>query len=174
MATTTQPQVLNLTIAVLNGLLPFDLPYGSEPVYIIDGSPGPNQPDNMVTVMPLPSDGTRAQTDWEDTVKGRIEEYDVQIHVWCYVGGAPDPNSLSTAQLQARTNAATIEAAIENAFLVDTNLSVINNGTAAITWQLPSVSDYTQTTTAEDDGKGRYAQFDMVLHVYNYLAGPGS
>lgn len=178
MTTSSVAQVLDLSIAKILGLLPLDLPNGSsEPFYLVDGSPGPGAKGvaNLITVMPLPQDESRGSQEWEDSTKGRIEEYDIQIHIWSYVGGGADPNTLTTAQQQARANATLAEAAIENAFLVDANLSAqLGTGANPITWMLLAGVSYSQTNPEEDDGKGRFSQYDLTYHVYNYLSGPGS
>lgn len=179
MATSTQPKVLNLLVQKLNGLLPFALTTGSEPVYIFDGVPT-SGPNNIVAVMPLPGDESHGREIWRDTAGGRIEEYSVQVIVRSYVGGASDPNSLSTAQTAARANAAIIQAAIEASLLSDLTLANENGNAQAIIQFGGGDSDlppwevsYSQTNTDDDDGKGRYAAFTMILNIYNYLDGAG-
>lgn len=178
MATTTQPTVLNLLIQKFNSLAPFALSPGSEEAYIVDGSPGPNMPDNLIAVMPWPNDTSRGTEEWEDTSGGRLERYAIQVRIRSYVGGAADPNSLSTAQSAARANASVMQAAIEGSLLADLNLANENEGSQVIiqfgdTTNPPWEIDYYQTNIDDDDGKGRYAEYLMTLNIFNYLAGAG-
>lgn len=182
MATSSQATVLDLLIQKLNGLTPFALPQGSEPAYIVDGSPGQNMPDNIIAVMPMSSDTSRGRQSWRDTFGGRIEEYSIELRIRSYVGGVSDPNvsALSTAQGQARANATVMQAAIEQSLLQDLTLAAENSGSQVIIQfgggdsnTPPWTLDYSQTNVADDDGKGRYSEYLMVLNVYNYLAGAG-
>lgn len=183
MATSTQAQVLNLLIQKFNGLTPFSFPYGNDIAYVIDGAPGPNMPPNLIGVMPLPPDTTRGRQTWRATSGSRIEEYAIQVRIRSYVGGGPDPNvanALSTAQGQARANASVMQAAVEQSLLTDLTLAAENSGAQAIIQfgggdsDLPPWTvDYAQTNV-DDDGKGRYSEYLMVLNIYNYLAGAGS
>lgn len=183
MATSSQATVLNLLIQKFNGLTPFALSKNSEIAYIIDGSPGTNMPENLIAVMPLPPDTSRGRQTWRDTAGGRIEEYAIEIRIRSYVGGGPDPNvanALSTAQGQARANATVMQNAVEASLLSDLTLAAENSGAQAIIQfgggdsDLPPWTiDYAQTNVDDDDGKGRYAEYLMVLNVYNYLSGAG-
>lgn len=184
MATSSQATVLNLLIQKFNGLAPFSLAYPTSPAYVIDGSIGGlGMPDNIVAVMPLPSDTSRGRQTWRDTAGGRIEEYQVQVRIRSYIGGGTEPNTadaLSTAQGQARANASVMQAAIEQSLLVDLTLAAENSNAQAIIQfgggdsDLPPWTvDYSQTNVDDDDGKGRYAEYLMVLNIYNYLSGAG-
>lgn len=182
MATSSQATVLNLLLKKFNGLLPFALSAGSEPAYVIDGPPGQNMPDNLISVMPKPQDSTRGSQQWRDTTGVRDEYYSIEVYIRSYVGGGAQPNTaaLSTAQGQARANATVMQAAVETALLLDLNLAQENSGVQAIInfgggdRDLPPWSvDYSQTNVDDDDGKGRYAEYLMTINVYNYLPGAG-
>lgn len=188
MATSSQATVLNLLIQKFNGLAPFaGLSKGTQPAYIIDGAPGQagggGLPDNLIAVMPFPNDSSRGRQTWRDTAGGRIEEYAIEVRIRSYVGGGADPNvasALSTAQGTARANATLMQVAIEQSLLTDLTLAAENNGAQAIIQfgggdnELPPWTvDYSQTNIDDDDGKGRYAEYLMVLNVYNYLSGAG-
>lgn len=183
MATSSQAAVLNLLLQKFNGLTPFALSAGSEPAYVIDGSPGGiKMPDNVIAVMPKPNDSTRGNQEWRDTSGTRDEYYSIQVYIRSYIGGGPEANTaaLSTAQGQARANATVMQNAIETALLQDLNLATENNGTQAIIQfgggdrdTPPWTVDYSQTNVDDDDGKGRYAEYLMTINVYNYLSGAG-
>jgi hypothetical protein len=171
MATATQGLVLDLLVAKLQGLT-YTLEYGTDTtVYVIDGIPAKNLPANMVTITGLPDDDTRGTEDWAEIGKARNENYDIAIHIRSYVGGNSSPTAgLSQAQAYARANASAIEATIEAAILADANLMAANGGLVApITWILVSNVSYRQTSIEDDDGKGRYATYDLIAHVYNRL-----
>jgi hypothetical protein len=183
MASSSQATVLDLLIQKFNGLLPFDLPYpDTDPPIIIDGAPGPNMPENIIAVMPWSGDSSRGRQTWRNTFGGRIEEYSIQVRIRSFIGGGPDPNTasaLSTAQGQARANATCMQNAIESSLLCDLTLAAESGVQTIIQFgggdsdTPPWTVDYSQTNIDDDDGKGRYSEYLMVLNPYNYLSGAG-
>lgn len=171
-ATSTQSLVINLICTKIQGL---GLTIDGNPVMVYDGPEGPDNEDNFVVVMCDENDPEPQGTqEWAALgSRARYENYDVIIGVFSYMGGddSTGGGGASDAQLGARTNAATIEAAIEAAMLADINLATANSGTAPVIWCQLTSTTITQLPPDDESGMGRFTGWRMIYHVYNRLSG---
>ena len=174
MTTSSQALVTNLLVQKFQGLdITVDIEGTATPVPIYDGPQGPAEDDNYVVIMGWPSEAESSSTEaWSYLgTATRYENYDLAIMIFSFVGGDDSDASYdaSDAQALARTNATTIQAAIEAACLADINLSVQNGGTAPIIWGLIREVRFDQTPPEEESEMGRFAQYALRYHVYNVL-----
>lgn len=146
------------------------------PVDVFDGFPGPNMPATFIAIGGFSDDVMISGRETWETIgtRSRIEEYEVLGYVYSWVGG--DDNlgqfSPSDAQKTARDQANTLVQAIEAQLLHDPSLTAQNNGDPLVTWTLFSATGLKQPAADDPDiAKGRWAQYDFAVQVYNYLSG---
>ena len=177
MTTSSQALVTNLLVEKFQGLnLTVNVNGTATPVDVYDGPEGPDNEDNFILVMGWPESGDDTSTSTERWAylgtATRYEQYDLAIVINCFVGGddsfAATPASGSDAQAAVRTNAESIQSAVEAACLADINLSVQNGGTAPIIYGYITGSRFSQAVP-DDGAMGRYAQYGLRYHVYNVL-----
>lgn len=146
------------------------------PIEVFDGFPGPNRAPTFISIGGL-SDPTvsNGNVEWADLgARSRYERYDVNGYVVCWVGGDDNlgQRSPSDAQKASRDQASSVVQAIEAQLLADPNLSEQNGGVALVAWTLLGVNRVLQTPPDDPSAsKGRWAQYDFCIEVYNRLAG---
>lgn len=176
-AVSTQGAVIDASLAMIRGLgltetLTEQVP---TPVPIIDGPPGgANIPQVFVSLAgEEPGTVTEGDQEWLYLgVQGREERYNLAGLVYAYVGGDDNLGQAGPddAQASARDVATTIMNAIETGYLADPSLANENGGQQLVIWTLVSHVKLSQTTATDPSvAKGRWAQYDFTVAVFNTL-----
>ncbi len=173
----TQGAVIDASLTMIRGLGLTQTLTGQSPVPvpIIDGPPGgANIPQVFVSIAGEdPGIVTEGDEQWLYLgVQGREERYNLTGIVYAYVGGDDNlgQGGPDDAQAAARDQATTIMNAIETGYLADPSFLNENGNQPLVIWAMVAHVKLTQTTATDPAAaKGRWAQYDFILSVYNTL-----
>lgn len=179
-AYSTQGDVIDASLSMIRGLNLTQTVTSKTPVAVpvFDGPPGgAHIPQVFIAIAGQhPQDGPNGTEEWAYIGDaGRYEKYNLTGHIYCLVGGDDNlgQSGPSDAQQAARRAVSGLMKQIEAGYLADVSLSNQNAGQQLVIWAYVRNAKLTQTSANDPDiEKGRWAQIDFVVNVYNTLTIP--
>lgn len=166
------PFLDQLLAKVETAVAEIELEESDNKVWVYDGYPGPNQPEQIVaiggSITPTVTDTQR----WAQLGNLAIwEEYEIECIVATWVGGDDNDASFEPgdAQMVARHQAFQIFNAIAEALRADPNFAQQNGGQPLVLWCIPTRIEVQQSNVS-DAGRGRACQIRWYLYVKNRIA----